>query len=149
MGGHRKPWQPRQSGGGALRASRERRDGLRSSDVVEDVSSDGEGEDAREGGPVLFEPGEAERRGVLSLEMRVRIVRVLEGVTSVLMLPLLVGVEVVRIGVLGSGAGLRGTPVENDSLGTAGRLLFLVARVFDFESFCLVRKSIFSTARSL
>jgi hypothetical protein len=71
-----------------LGASRDRRDGLRSSDVVEDVSSDGEGDDAREGGPVLFEPGEAERRGVESSDMSVRIVLVLEGVISALVLPL-------------------------------------------------------------
>jgi hypothetical protein len=89
-----------------LGASRERRDGLRSSEVVEEVSSDGEGDDAREGGPVLFEPGEAERRGVESSEMRFRIVRVLDGVMSLLALPLLAKVEVCRIGVLGFGAGL-------------------------------------------
>lgn len=106
MGGQRKPWQPRQSGGGALGASRERRDGLRSSEVVEEVSSDGEGEDARDGGPVLFEPGEVERRGVESSETRVRIVQVLEGVMSVLALPLMADVEECRIGVLGFCAGL-------------------------------------------
>jgi hypothetical protein len=60
---------------------------LRSSEELEFESSDGDGEDARDGGPVLFEPGEVERRGVPSSEMSVRIVLVLDGVMSAPTLP--------------------------------------------------------------
>ena len=116
---------------------------------MEDVSSDGDGEDAREGGPVLFEPGEVERRGVISSNMSVRTVRVLDGVMSTLRLPLALSSEVCRIGVPGSGADLRAKMGANNGFGVAAFLSFLVARAFDFESFCLVRKSIFSVARSL
>ena len=116
---------------------------------MEDVSSDWDGDDARDGGPVLFEPGEVDRMGVKSSNMSVRTVRVLDGVMSTLRLPLAVIWEVCRTGVPGSGAELRAITGASNGLGAAGCLSFLVARALDFESFCLVRKSIFSVARSL
>ena len=117
---------------------------------MEDVSSEGDGEDAREGGPVLFEPGDAERSGVESSDMRLRIVRVLFGVMSevtVLLVakPLRTGCD--RSGVCGCVIGTVWTTVET-VMDTAGRFCVRAAMDFDFESFCLVRKSIFSTARS-